>query len=101
MIEVLNTAAEEIKGTNARGNYHFFKQACLLRAVDRDGVEEVRKFYVVANPGETYEPGNDYALSPDCLYLARDEKGNDVLRVRRNIKLVRIGASRAALKAAA
>lgn len=100
MIEVLATPPEEIKGTNARGNYHFFKQACLLRAVDRDGVEEVRKFFVAANPGETYEAGADYAISPDSVFLARDDKGNDVLRMRRNVKLVKLGASRASLKAA-
>lgn len=99
MIEIIDSKPEEIKGTNLKGNYHFFKQKAVLRTIDRDGIEEVRTFSVVSNPGETYEPGRDYALSPDCLYLARDEKGNDVLRVRRTIKLVRVGAPRAAFKA--
>lgn len=77
MIEIVDKKPEEIKGTNARGNYHFYKQKAILRSTDRDGIEEVRTFSVVSNPGETYEPGDDYALSPDCLYLARDERGND------------------------
>jgi hypothetical protein len=102
MIEVTNTPPEEIKGTKDGRNYHFFKQKAILRTVDRDGIEEVRSFTVVANPGETYEPGSDYAISADSCYLARDERGNDVLRLRRSVKLVRSGiASARPLKAAA
>lgn len=101
MIEVTASAPEEIKGTNAKGNYHFFKQKAILRTVDRDGIEEVRAFSIVSNPGETYEPGTDYAISADSVFLTRDEKGNDVLRLRRNVKLVRVAAAGARLKAAA
>ena|SRR5690606_6702719 len=101
MIEIVDVKPEEVKGTNAKGNFHFFKQKAVLRTVDRDGIQEVRAFTVLSEPGETYEPGSDYALSPDCLYLARDEKGNDVLRVRRSIKLIRVAAARPALSKAA
>lgn len=100
MIEVLSTPAREVKGTNARGNYHFFEQIALLRTVDRDGIEEAQKFRITSEPGECYEPGNDYAVDASSLYLARDEKGNDVLRVRRNVKLVRVGGQAIKLKAA-
>lgn len=75
MIEIVDAKPEEIKGTNARGNYHFFKQKAILHAVDRDGIEEVRAFSVVSNPGETYEPGDDYALSPDYRIARRTASG--------------------------
>jgi hypothetical protein len=102
MIEILNIPAREIKGTNANGNYHFFEQVAVLRSVDRDGVEEVTKFKVISNPGETYEPAADYAIDASAAYVMRDEKGRDVLRLRRNVKLVRVGAAAArTLKAAA
>lgn len=101
MIEVLSNTPREVKGTNANGNYHFFEQIAVLRSVDRDGVEEVTKFKVTSNPGEAYEPAADYAIDPSCAYVTRDERGRDVTRLRKNIKLVRINAARSALKAAA
>lgn len=101
MIEILNIPAREIKGTNANGNYHFFEQVAVLRSVDRDGVEEVTKFKVISNPGETYEPGSDYAIDASAAYVTRDEKGRDVLRLRRNVRLVRVPAARGSLKTAA
>ncbi len=103
MIEILNIPPREVKGTNANGNYHFFEQVAVLRSVDRDDVEEVTKFKVNSNPGEAYEPGNDYAIDASAAYVTRDDKGRDVLRLRRNVKLVRTGAlpSRAQLKSAA
>lgn len=90
MIEVLNTPARELKGTNARGNYHFFIQKAKLTSVDRDGIEETRVFEVQANPGETYEPATDYIVDPASFYVGRSEKGRDRLMVGGSPKLVRL-----------
>ncbi|HLV07526.1 MAG TPA: hypothetical protein VKY80_07630 [Croceibacterium sp.] len=101
MIEVLKNTPREVKGTNANGNYHFYEQIAVLRSVDRDGVEEVTKFKVTTNPGEAYEPAADYAIDPSGAYVTRDERGRDVVRLRKNIRLIRVGVARPALSKAA
>lgn len=106
MIEVLNTPAREIKGTNDRGNYHFFIQKAKLTSVDRDGIEETRVFEVQANPGEVYEPATDYIVDPSSCYIGRTEKGRERLMIGASPRLVRLSrllaehAKSAPLKAA-
>lgn len=106
MITVLDNPAREIKGTNDRGNYHFFIQKAKLTSVDRDGIEEVRVFEVQSNPGETYEPGSDYLIDPSSCYIGRTDKGRERLMVGASPKLVRLSklaadlGKPAALKAA-
>lgn len=77
-----------------------FEQVAVLRSTDRDGVEEVTKFTVNVDPGVIYEPAADYAIDASAAYLTPDERGRDVVHLRKNVRLVQTGAARK-LKAAA
>ena len=89
MIEILDLPARELKGTSERGNYHFFVQKARVVSVDRDGIETADVVEVQANPGEIYEPGDDYIIDPSSIYVgnsAPDRNG-------RSRKRMMIGAS--------
>lgn len=56
---------------------------------------------MTTNPGEAYEPAADYAIDPSGAYVTRDERGRDVVRLRKNIRLIHVGVDRPALSKAA
>lgn len=95
MIEILDIAPRELKGTSDRGNYHFFVQKARLTSLDRNGIEETRVFEVQSRPGEVYEPATDYIVDPSSLYIGSVNVGGrhrDRLMVAGSPKLIRASA---------
>jgi hypothetical protein len=86
MIEVLDIAPREMKGTAATGkNYHFFVQKARVVSVDRDGIETADVVEVQAEPGEVLAPGDDYLLDPSSCYVGTYQDRNQ--RTRKRIQI--------------
>ncbi|EPR17566.1 hypothetical protein M527_16020 [Sphingobium indicum IP26] len=108
MIEVLNIPPRHLKGTNDKGNYDFYIQKARIKSVDRDGIETTDVIEIQSNPGEVYEPGDDYLIDPTCVYVG-NVQGRDGRNRKRpmlgQLRLVRLADlvarnSKPALKAA-
>jgi hypothetical protein len=110
MIEVLDIAPREMKGTSANGkNYHFYIQKAKVTSVDRDGIETSDVVEVQTDPGDVYEPASDYVIDPRSCYVGtyQDAKQRTRKRIQigNSVRLVRLSKlandfAKPALKAA-